>query len=42
MWVVQSAGGPDPWKKDLGTAADKFFSQKYDTSGIDAYTGRTK
>lgn len=42
MWVVQSAGGPDPWKKDLGTAADRFFSQKYDTSGIDAYTGRTK
>lgn len=42
MWVVQSAGGPDPWKKDIKKAADKFFSQSYDTSGIDAYTGRTK
>lgn len=42
MWVVQSAGGPDPWKKELKKAADKFFSQNYDTSGIDAYTGRTK
>lgn len=42
MWVVQSAGGPDPWKKDIKNAADKFFSQSYDTSGIDAYTGRTK
>lgn len=42
MWVVQSAGGPDPWKKELKKAADKFFSQSYDTTGIDAYTGRTK
>lgn len=42
MWVVQSAGGPDPWKIDIKKAADKFFSQSYDTSGIDAYTGRTK
>jgi len=42
MWVVQSAGGPDPWKKDIKKAADQFFSQSYDTSGIDAYTGRTR
>ena len=42
MWVVQSAGGPTPWKKDVKEAADKFFAQSYDTSGIDAYTGRTK
>ena len=42
MWVVQSAGGPDPWKQDIKKAADAFFSQSYDTSGIDAYTGRTK
>jgi len=42
MWVVQSAGGPDPWKKELKKAADQFFAQEYDTSGVDAYTGRTR
>ena len=42
MWVVQRAGGKEPWKKDMDKAAEKFFSQSYDQSGISAYTGRTE
>ena len=42
MWVVQRAGGKEPWKKEIDKAAEKFFSQVYDQSGIDAYTGRTE
>ena len=42
LWVVQRAGGPQPWKKEWNKAAEKFFSQSIDTSGIDAYTGRVK
>ena len=42
MWVVQRAGGEQPWKKDMNKAAEKFFSQDYDQSGISAYTGRTE
>ena len=42
LWVVQRAGGPQPWKKGWNKAAEKFFSQSIDTSGIDAYTGRVK
>ena len=42
MWVVQRAGGPQPWKAELDKAAEKFFSQTLDTSGMDAYTGRVR
>lgn len=42
LWVVQRAGGPQAWKKGWNKAADEFFSQSIDTSGIDAYTGRVK
>ena len=42
LWVVQRAGGPQVWKKGWNKAADEFFSQSIDTSGIDAYTGRVK
>ena len=41
-WVVQRAGGNQPWKKGIDEAAAKFFSQPLDNSGIDAYTGRVK
>ena len=42
MWVVQRATGPQPWKKEMDKAAEKFFMQSYDQSGISAYTGRTE
>ncbi len=42
MWVIQSAGGPKPWKADVDKAAEKFFAQPFDNSGVDAYTGRMK
>ena len=41
LWVIQSAGGPQPWSKDLNAAAEKFFSQTFGKSSIDEYTGRT-
>ena len=41
LWVVQ-LNGRQPWSKDVDKAAEKFFSQTIDTSGINAYTGRTK
>ena len=40
LWVIQRAGGEQPWKKEVDQAAVKFFSQDLDTSGTDAYTGR--
>lgn len=42
MWVIQKAGGKQPWSGEVNKAAEKFFSQSIDTSGIDAYTGRVK
>lgn len=42
LWVVQRAGGKEPWKKEMDKAAEKFFSKNYDQSGISAYTGRTE
>lgn len=42
LWVVQRAGGPQPWKKEIDKAAEKFFSQSLDNSGVDAYTGRVR
>jgi CubicO group peptidase (beta-lactamase class C family) len=41
LWVVQ-VNGSQPWSGAMNEAANKFFSQTIDTSGIDAYTGRTK
>ena len=41
LWVVQ-INGSQPWNGAVSKAAEKFFSQTIDTSGIDAYTGRTK
>ena len=40
LWVIQSAGGPQPWNKEVSKAAEKFFAQPFDASGVDAYTGR--
>ena len=42
LWAVQFCGGPRPWDKARTEAADKFFNQKLDNSGADAYTGRMK
>lgn len=42
LWVVQRAGGPQPWKEDMDKAAKKFFSQSFDNSGVGAYTGRVE
>ena len=42
MWIVQKAGGKEPWKAEMDKAAEKFFMQNYDQSGISAYTGRTE
>ena len=42
LWAVQFCGGKRPWDKDRDAAADKFFNQKIDNSGADAYTGRMK
>ena len=42
LWIVQRAGGPQPWKKKINKAASEFFSQSLDDSGVDAYTGRMK
>ena len=42
LWVVQRAGGKEPWKKAMDKAAEQFFSKSYDQSGISAYTGRTE
>lgn len=39
MYVVQIKG-PQPWKKDLDKAAEEFFANTINTSGVDAYTGR--
>ena len=40
--VVQLNGGPRPWDKKIGEAANKFFSMKIDDSATEAYTGRMK
>jgi len=42
LWVVQRAGGDQPWKKKINKAASEFFSQSLDDSGVDAYTGRVR
>ncbi len=40
LWVIQCAGGPQPWSPAVEKAAEKFFAQPFGQSGIDAYTGR--
>ena len=42
LWVVQNAGGGQPWNPAVAKAAEKFFAQPFDNSNVDAYTGRTK
>ena len=42
LWACQFCGGPRPWDKDRGAAADKFFKHVVDSSAVDAYTGRMK
>ena len=40
MWIVQKAGGKEPWKPAVENAAKSFFSHDYNQSG--EYTGRTE
>jgi methyl acetate hydrolase len=40
LWVVQSAGGEQPWRAEIDKAAERFFAQPVNKSGVDAYTGR--
>ena len=40
LWVVQSAGGEQPWLAEIDKAAEKFFEQPLSKSGVDAFTGR--
>ena len=42
LWVVQHAGGDQPWIKDMDKAAEAFFAKPFDNSDVKAYTGRTK
>lgn len=39
LWAIQCAGGSQPWLADIDKAAEKFFSQSFDSTD-DAYTGR--
>ncbi len=42
LWVIQCAGGSQPWLKGVNEAAEKFFAQPFDNSNVNEYTGRTK
>jgi CubicO group peptidase (beta-lactamase class C family) len=42
LWVIQNAGGGQPWSGDWNKAAEQFFAQPLGASGVDAYTGRMK
>lgn len=42
LWVIQNAGGGQPWMPAVDKAAEKFFAQPFDNSDVKAYTGRTK
>ena len=42
LWVVQNAGGGQPWNGDVDKAAQKFFAQTFEGDGVNAYTGRMK
>ena len=39
LWVIQCAGGPQPWLNEVNKAAEKFFAQPFEKSE-DKYTGR--
>ena len=39
LWVIQCAGGPQPWLNEVNKAAEKFFAQPFEKSD-DKYTGR--
>ena len=36
LWVVQHAGGDQPWIKDMDKAAEAFFAQPFDNSDVKA------
>ena len=40
LWVVQSAGGKQPWNRAVAEAAEKFFAQPFGPSAVEDYTGR--
>lgn len=40
LWVIQRAGGPQPWTREVRKAAEKFFAQPFGKTGVDEYTGR--
>ncbi|MBR6002672.1 MAG: beta-lactamase family protein [Bacteroidales bacterium] len=42
LWVVQRAGGPQPWVDEIKKAANEFFEHPLGRSDVDAYTGRTQ
>ena len=42
LWVVQRAGGPQPWGDEVKKAANEFFEHPLGKSDVDAYTGRTQ
>ena len=42
LWIIQSAGGGQPWKGDVDKAAEKFFARPFNNTGANAYVGRTK
>ena len=39
LWVIQCAGGKQPWSHAMEEAANKFFAQPF-KSDVDEYTGR--
>ena len=39
LWVIQCAGGRQPWYAEVEEAAKKFFAQSFN-SEVDKYTGR--
>ena len=41
LWVVQRAGGDQPWKAGIKEASKKFFDS-VGSSDVDAYTGRVQ
>lgn len=42
MWVVQQVCRRGPWDDAYDKAAERFLSEKHDSSSAEAYTGRTE
>ena len=42
LWAVQLCGGPRPWDAAADSATEDFFKAGIDSSGIDAYTNRSR